>query len=122
MLKIISDARRIGALYRRRVTALSAALRRGLQKYAAEVDARQVDNLSGSNADPPGAYPVPRRTGHLAQSHFFRVTGSQYAIVANSAKYAIKIHEDRPFLEDAAEATDGGHIMATELRRTVFGL
>ncbi len=103
---------------------LDAALFRGLRNWAIAVDRAQVDNLRGGNQ--PGDYPVPVRTGNLLGSHFFAVPAKRRAVVGNTASYAVPIHEGqggnavhgrRPFLEDAAKATDGAAIVQKPLRK-----
>lgn len=103
---------------------LDAARRRGLRKWAAIVDRKQVDNLRGGNQ--AGDYPVPVRTGNLLGSHFFAVRSSDMAIVGNTASYADDVHDGkgssavhgrRPFLEDAANDTEGLGILQAEVRR-----
>ena len=94
-----------------------------------QVDRYQVENLRGSNAAESGDYPVPSRTGHLLGTHFWDVKSETLAVVGNTAEYAVDIHEGlgssaphgrRPFLDDAAEATDAVEIMAVEVRKEVL--
>lgn len=127
-MKITTNAATLARAYAARLRALDAALERGLKKAAASIDREQVKRLSGSNAAPAGDYPVPARTGHLLQSHFFRVESSRLAIVGNTAQYAVEIHEGRgnssrhgrrPFLDDAAAAVDAGEIVLGELRQAL---
>lgn len=120
--KITSNALALARKYRRRREQLDGALRRGLKKAAATIDNAQVDNLSGSGADAPGAYPVPVRSDNLRGGHFFQVNNSHLAVVGNTAVYAAAIHEDRPFLDDAAEAVDFQGLMAVEVEKAVFAL
>lgn len=114
-----SNAAALARKYRERLQRMDAALRRGLYKAAAAVDREQQKNLSGSAGDPAGAYPVPVRTGNLRRATFINVRGSRLAIVGNTAEYALAIHRNRPFLDDAAAAVDAGEIMAIEVRKAI---
>lgn len=120
MVGIVSNAGQIAKRYQRRRQRLDRALGRGLKKAAAAIDREQVDNLSGSGSAAPGDYPVPIRTGTLRGGHFFRVRSERLAIVGNTTEYAVAIHEDRPFLDDAAEAVDHLAIVAGEVRKAVL--
>lgn len=126
MMNVRTNASQIAARFRRRAERLGGALKSGLRDAAAQIDRYQVENLRGSNAADPGDYPVPARTGHLLGTHFWDVKSETLAIVGNTAEYAVDIHEGRgssaehgrrPFLDDAAEATDAVEIMAVEVRR-----
>lgn len=127
MLRTHNNAAAIAAKYRERAEKLTEAVARGLRRVAAAIDRAQVKNLSGAGA--PGTYPVPARTGHLRQSHFFTVESDVLAFVGNTARYAIDIHEGRsssskygrrPFLDDAAEAVRAVDEFAFEVRREVL--
>jgi len=113
---------------------LDRAVKRGLRKAAGGVHREALARLSGrgkkASKAPPGGYPVPRRTGHLARSldklgparsksaggETFR-TGPMEAMVYAAAEYARVIHEGRgssakfgprPYLTDALEAFNRG--------------
>lgn len=121
---MIGGPGKLAAAFMARRRKLDAAMKRGLRNWAAEVDRKQVDNLRSGNR--PGDYPVPVRTGNLLGGHFFRVESSRMAIVGDTAAYAKAIHDGegssavygpRPYLEDAANDTDGPAILQTEVRR-----
>ncbi|RCX32076.1 hypothetical protein [Thioalbus denitrificans] len=118
-MKTTSNALAIARRWNTRRGQLDGALRRGLRKGAAAVDREQVRNLSGSGADAPGSYPVPVRKGTLRGGHFFQVENARLAIVGNTTVYAARIHDERPFLDDAAEDVDAGEYIRDEMR-TVF--
>lgn len=129
MLRSRHNADEIAAKYRRRAARLTRGVERGLRRVAARIDAEQAKRLSGSNTARPGSYPVPARTGHLLQSHFFTVASARLAFVGNTARYAIDVHEGRrgsarhgrrAFLDDATAAVDASAEMAIEVRREIF--
>lgn len=112
-MNIFSNASQIAKRYRVRAQQLSQALRKGLRNAAIAVDAKQVENLSGSG--PGGSYPVPVRTGNLRGGHFWDLRGDRLAIVGNTTEYAEAIHVDRPFLDRAAEDTPVFDIVADQV-------
>lgn len=114
-MKANSNARQIAAKYRQRINRLNAALKRGLNRGARAVDAEQVKNLSGSG--PAGSYPVPVRKGTLRGGHGWAVQSHRRGAVFNTTTYAMAIHRDRPFLDDAAKAVDVTAMVADEVRR-----
>lgn len=116
-MKAGSNAAALARKYAQRVAALNKALERGLKKAASTVDREQVKNLSGSGADEPGSYPVPVRKGTLRGGHGWAVRGVKQASIFNTTVYAMAIHKDRPFLDDAAEKVDAGSIVAGEVSK-----
>lgn len=116
-MNITSNARTIANRYRRRIRALNGALAKGLRKAAAAIDREQVANLSGAKSDPPGSYPVPVRKGTLRGGHGWAVNDHKRGAVFNTTEYAMAIHNDRPFLDDAVEAVDYPAIVAGEVRK-----
>ncbi len=120
MININTIASPLARKWKQRAAALEAAKRRGLRNAAVAVDNEQVNNLSGSGADAAGAYPVPVRTGNLRRGHFFEARLSSFAIVGNTTEYAMAVHKDRPFLDDAAAAVDVVEIMAVPVRKAVL--
>lgn len=124
MIRVEHDFGRLPPEYRELVARWDARLQSAMRSIAAKTEAAANRNLSGGG--PPGAYPVPRRTGHLARSLGSQVRPRQ-AIVFNSALYARAVHDGftaygnpnaptypaRPFLEDAARSVDAiGEIVA----------
>ncbi|HXD37225.1 MAG TPA: hypothetical protein VN624_11255 [Rhodanobacter sp.] len=102
---------------------LTEALQRGLKMGATAVNDAARANLSGTRADPPWSYPVPRRRGNLFRHQKIQVVDIHTAYVFNDAEYAAAIHNGyvsewagrgkhrmrmkgspRPFLDDAAES------------------
>ena len=76
------------------------------------------ENLSGDRTAPKGSWPVPVRIGHLRRSLWALLPGGEKAgggisgkygvgfseaYVGDSAEYAEKIHEERPFLYAALD-------------------
>ena len=129
MLRPRHNADQIAEKYRDRTRRLSGAVERGMRRIAAEIDREQVRRLSGGRGASPGSYPVPARTGHLLQSHFFTVESPLLAFVGNTARYAIAVHEGRgssgphgrrPFLDDAAASVDAAELMAIDVRREIL--
>lgn len=114
--------------------ALSAALRRGLGDAAKAVNDDARANLSGTRADPPWSYPVPRRRGNLFRHQQQKVVDSHTAYVFNDAAYAAAIHNGyvsewagrgkhrmrirppRPFLDDAAESAQPLMVIQREVQ------
>lgn len=103
-------ARRIG----RRADLIKPALDRGLGKWVIRAHRESIRLLSGSNADPAGAYPVPVRKGHLRRSEDYILPGtskhgmrarSGQGFLVNTATYATVIHKDRRFQADAVQNT-----------------
>lgn len=131
MSKITTNADELAKAYQERAAALTPAVARGLLKAAVAVDIAQVENLRGSNADAPGSYPVPARSGHLLGAHFFEVQNEHLAIVGNSAEYALPIHEGqgssakygrRPFLDDAVDKVDPTAIVQAEVSKEIMAI
>ena len=129
MINVRTNASQLAAKFRQRAERLGGALKAGLRTVAAQIDRYQVENLRGADSADPGDYPVPARTGHLLGTHFWDVKSETFAVVGNTAEYAVDIHEGRgssaphgrrPFLDDAAEAVDGVEIMVVELRKEVL--
>jgi len=132
MTGIRSNAEQLAARYRRRAQQLPGAVTRGLLRVLTLVNAKQIENLSGSSSAPPGAYPVPIRNPQsgLRQSANWRQLSPTVGIVLNTARkggfnYAVAVHEGRgssakygarPFLDDAARAVDAAQVMAVEVR------
>lgn len=99
---------------------LTEALQRGLKLGATAVNDAARANLSGTRADPPWSYPVPRRKGNLLRRQQMKVMDTHTAYVFNDAEYAAAIHSGyvsewagrgkhrmrsrrpRPFLDDGA--------------------
>lgn len=128
-MKITSNAASLAAKFRRRIKKINAALYKGLRRAAIKVDNAQVKNLIGG--EKPGDYPVPVRSGNLLQGHFFKVVSSRFAVVGNSASYALPVHEGkgssavygkRPFLDDAVESVDVQGEVRSELKKVMFAL
>lgn len=128
MFSARTNASQLAARFRRRAEKLGGALKAGLRTAVAQIDKYQVDNLKGHNAAKSGDYPIPARTGHLLGAHFWDVKSETMAVVGNTAEYAVDIHEGRgssaehgrrPFLDDAADATDALDIMAVEVDRAM---
>jgi len=131
MNSITTNAPRLLKKWQQRRAALDRAKHRALRNAAIMIDRAQVDNLSGPaikakpkprNHPDAGRYPVPVRTGNLRNSTFFDAQRSDFAIVGNKAKYAMVIHQERPFLDDAAESVDAVEMMAIAIRKEVLGL
>ena len=135
MINVLTNAKQLAAKWRQRRVALSAAARKGRRNAAIAVDREQEKNLEGGTSA-PGSYPVPVRTGNLRRGAFFDATHSTFAIVGNTAAYAMAIHsgdmttkdglnyslKGRPFLDDAAEAVDVVELMAIPIRREVLAI
>lgn len=119
-MRITTNANKIARKFRRRAQRLSGTIAKLLLQAAVAIDAKQVDNLSGSNTAAPGSWPVPNRTGNLMGSHFWEVRGSQLAVVGNTAGYAAKIHEDRPFLDRAVDDVNVLNLFARGIQREVL--
>lgn len=123
---VIELARR----YRQRAQRLDKGVARGLRKATNLIYREQLKNLSGSNKDEPGSYPVPNRTGNLFRSAFEQVHGSDYAIVGNTAAYAAAIHEGtkdgrlkpHPYLDDAAKEVDAFGVINSEVIKEMFAV
>lgn len=111
MTDVSTNAAQLVRIYQRRRAAWNAAVRAGTLEVLKQVDAKAVDNLSGSGA--PGAYPVPVRTGHLRRSQGFRLTDSTSGLVFNTAVYAAPIHAGRQTIR----AAGGGHRQIATVRR-----
>jgi len=127
MTGISSNALAVAARIQAKLRALDSAVGRGLRKVAATVEREQIKRLGGA-AKTPGVYPVPARTGHLRRETFFELVSSRFALVGNTATYALAVHEglgssrkfgSRPFLEDAVNAVDSTEIMAVEIRKAL---
>lgn len=130
-MTIRTNASAIADRFRYRVAQLRGGITRGLRKWAAEVDAEQVDLIRGG--ENPGDYPVRVRPageggGGLLKGHFFKLTSATTAVVGNRSDHAVHVHEGlhgnavhgrRPFLDDAVQAVDGQAIMAVELRKAL---
>lgn len=123
-MKFTSNARQLARRYQQRAERLNGALRKGLTRAAAQVDRAQVENLRGPKG-PPGGYPVPVPTGALLQAHFFNVASYKLAVVGDTAKHAVVVHEGRgssrpygrrPFLDDAAASVDTTGIVQAAVR------
>jgi phage gpG-like protein len=135
-MKVTSNARKIAKRLRARIRTWDDRVKDGLRRIVTKVDREQVKNLSGSNADAPGSYPVPDRTGTLLRGHFSDVKSSRLALVGNTTEYALAIHSGnmttkngvqyalrpRPFLQDAADKVDAAEEMALALRQSVIAL
>lgn len=127
MTGITSNALAVAGRIQAKLRALDNAVGRGLRKVAATVEREQIKRLGGA-AKTPGVYPVPARTGHLRRETFFEVKTSRFALVGNTATYALAVHEGlgsskkygrRPFLEDAVNEVDSNAIMAVEIRKAL---
>lgn len=118
-MRVGSNGAALAKKYRQRIQRMDAALLRGMKKAAAAVDRAQGKNLSGSGADAAGAYPVPVRSGNLRGSTFINVSSGKLAIVGNTAEYALAIHRERAFLDDAVASTDVVGIMAIDVRKAI---
>ncbi len=112
---------------------LPAAIDKGLSRWAVLAHAAALKNLSGSNSDPAGSFPVPVRTGNLRRKEGYVLPGtskngftakSGQALVFNDAKYASNIHEGmgrhsrfgkRQFALDAVEETREEGVSAVSL-------
>lgn len=113
MIRVSSDFGRLPPRLQATVQGWDGALQRAMRRIGAKVERAMTKRLSGGGA--PGAYPVPRRTGHLARSGGSRVSRRSVEVF-NSAAYAGSVHngfrafgnpnapfyDARPFLEDAA--------------------
>lgn len=129
MTDVTTNALKLAQTFRRRIRALDAGLRKGLRNAAIQVDNAQVDLLRGGVN--PGDYPIPVRSGNLLQGHFFDVKSDYLAVVGNTARYALPVHEGlgghavhgrRPFLDDAVEREDVVGEVRREMVPAVFAL
>jgi hypothetical protein len=112
-MSISTNAALIAARFKLRAAGFRRAIRKGLTRSVVQARREQVLLLSGGEA--PGDYPVPRRTGHLAQSEFGKMITDVSAVVGNRANYALIVHDGkytnqphgkRPFLQDAVDKVD----------------
>ena len=90
MIEVGHDVDQLAPRIRERVRRWDAGQRRFLLRLSATVERDATRNLSGGGA--PGAYPVPRRSGHLARSMGSEV-GRRHAVVFNAATYGRAVHE-----------------------------
>lgn len=104
MAKIRTNAGQLAARWYKRAAAFNAAVQKGIRNAAILVNRKQVENLSGNG--PPNSWPVRNVTGNLMRGAFYRVLPTGAAVVGNTARYAFKIHEDRPFLDFAVNDVD----------------
>lgn len=116
MTGISTNAKLVAKLFMQRRLMLQPALERGMKRFTAKVENEATDNLSGGGDASPGSYPVPVRTGTSRRGMNLRARG-MVGYVWNKIIYAAAIHEDRPFLDDAADSVDGLAIMREELER-----
>lgn len=117
MIRVTHDFGRLPPRLRETAKGWDSALHRAMRRIGAKGERAMNQRLSGGGA--PGAYPVPRRTGHLARSGGSHVSRRSVAIF-NSAEYAASVHDGfhaygnphaphygpRPFLEDAVKSID----------------
>lgn len=122
MFREQSNADALARRYKKRARKTRGAVRKGLRRIAERIDLEQAKNLRGGDDAAPGSYPVPIRTGNLFQSRFYHVQSDRLAVVGNAAFYAGKIHETRPFLDDAAAAVDELKIMSETLEEEVLAV
>lgn len=108
---------------------LDGALRKGMGRLVEAVERKAIANLTGGDRG-PREYPIRRASGRLAGGMGRRIAGPLLGFVFNSKEYARANHEGfhpynnrfapkvprRPFLDDAAEAVDGGEIIQRALR------
>lgn len=127
MTGIFSNADDIRRRIEAKIRAMDQAVTRGLRKVASRVSREQIKRLSGAKR-PRGRYPVPSDTGHLLGEYLLDVSNERFALVGNTATYALTVHEGlgssrkfgrRPFLEDAINAVDSSEIMAAEVRKAL---
>lgn len=121
MYRIISNADQFSKGLRRGLSRMTQALVQSFRASLIQINRSALDNLSGSNDAEPGSYPVPNRTGNLfrSQGWAFGATNN-VGFVFNTASYAAKIHDDRPFLDDAVEANDLLFNTQDAVRRTLL--
>jgi len=105
--------------YIRRGKRFVVGVNRGLFKATHKVNNQAVEYLGGSNDAAPGSWPIPNRTGNL-----FRAQGATFygnaGFIFNTAKYATKIHEDRPWLDRALEKVDVISTVVDEARKEIL--
>ena len=113
---------------RRRAEATPGAVRAALRRIGELTERGMNRNLSGGGT--PGAYPVPRRSGHLARSGGMQL-GDRAVVIFNTAQYAGAVHDGfrafgnpnapfypaRPFLVDAAMQVDPAAELIDTLER-----
>lgn len=117
----------LATAYRGRAQAFPAALQQGLRRIMVAVHRAADEKLSGGGA--AWAYPVPRRSGMLARGMYSELRDDS-AEIGNIAPHAWAIHQGdgppawrkppavpRPFLDDAAQATDHLAILQQEMLR-----
>ncbi len=109
-MSIITTAIRLARRYRQRSRALERAVARGLRDALMLMENQQVENLTGPGTAPAGSYPVPVRTGNLRRSAYSRARNLS-GEVGNTAAYATKIHDDRPFLDEAVASVDADSVI-----------
>lgn len=120
-MSITSNASSIANKWAKRRQALDRGALRGMRKAAVAVEREQVVNLSGSNSAEPGSYPpVPNRTGNLMRGAGSAVKSARSALVFNTTVYAAAVHENRPFLDDAAETAKPGAIYMNEVSKAIL--
>lgn len=126
MIRVTHNFGRLPPRLRETVKGWDGALQRAMRRIGAKVERAMNQRLSGGGE--PGAYPVPRRSGHLARSGGSQVQRRSVAIF-NSAVYAGAVHNGfraygnpdapyygpRPFLEDAAKTVNPMDEIMTEL-------
>lgn len=117
MMRVITNANSLARQYRQRVQQFKAAVKRGLRRIGVMVNTQQVLNLSGSGSAPPGSYPVPVRSGTLRRGANWGFLSDNVVAVGNTTIYAVPIHEDRPFLQQAGESIDPAAVMAVDVTR-----
>lgn len=118
-MKIKSNAGELAEKYRKRIQGFSIGVNRGLFKATHKVNRAALTFLGGDKNAPAGSFPIPNRTGNLFRGQGAAVNGNA-GYVFNTASYAEKIHQDRPWLDRAVDTTDVINIMATETRKEVF--
>lgn len=118
-MSITSNARDVIKGIVNRAKGTNDAVRAGLTRVALAVNAKQIENLSGSGEDNPGGFPVPVRSGHLRRSADIEVNNTE-AFVFNSATYAASIHKTNgPFLGEAAKGMQLSRQFATGFKRAM---
>lgn len=116
VMAVHSNADSIARKYRNRARRMDRGVRRGVRDILIAIERGAVERTSGPSEAEPGSYPVPVREGHLHRGFSHRQQGSAGGMVINEMVYASVIHDDRPFLQDSADATDMPALMAVRVR------
>ncbi len=136
-MHIETTAEQTAAAIARKRDAISGAVSRGTRSALLAVETEAVKNLSGSNADQPGAYPVPVRTGQLRRDRTVQQPQPGLGLISFMSDYAWAIETGvvtqwagrgktrraqvgaRPFAQDAVDRVDPAHFVIDAVSQVI---